>query len=661
MSIARIALPVAAFGTFDYWVPDGLTVARGTVVRVKLARRSRIGVVVALDTSSDHVGQLLPIDAVIDGVELPGEIVDLAQFVCRYYQCAPGMAFELAVPPIAGPARSTRDGGRREDEGDEAPRHVLNPEQRAAADALTGSLGAYAVFVLHGVTGSGKTEVYLDAARAAIAVGGQVLLLVPEINLTPQFAERVRRALPRSRAVTLHSGLPAGERRAAWEAARSGAADVVLGTRLAVFTPLPKLALVVVDEEHDDSFKQQDGVRYHARDLAIFRASQRGVPVVLGSATPSLETWRRMRTGKARCLTLASRAHPGTAPPEVAFIPVRGAAAAGGLTRPVVEAIADTLARREQALVFVNRRGFAPSLKCCACGWEAACPRCTARLVLHRAPNRMRCHHCAHAEAVPRSCPSCGNVDLAALGFGTQRLEEAIRAAFPRARVARVDRDTTRSRDAFASVRRRVDAHEIDILVGTQMLAKGHDFARLSLVAVLGADNALYSADFRASERLAALLVQVAGRAGRAGQPGRALIQTDFPANPVYRTLGDGGYTRFADQLLAEREASGLPPAARVALLVGEARERPDVDRFLESAAACGRELSGSGALAAVELFGPVPAAIARRAGLERGQVLAQSARAASLQAFLPAWRDALSRLVRRRVRWVIDVDPVSF
>ncbi|MGH8801311.1 MAG: replication restart helicase PriA, partial [Casimicrobiaceae bacterium] len=546
----------------------------------------------------EYSERLLPIDEVIEGVHLPDEIVALAWFVSRYYQCAPGMAFELTVPPLTrarGPARGDAGGADGPYPPVATPTPLLNPAQQSAIDAIAASLGSFARFLLHGVTGSGKTEVYLRVARDAVARGGQVLLLVPEINLTPQFEERVRDAMPQGCAVMLHSGLPAGMRRANWDAAASGVAQVVLGTRLAVFTPLPRLALIVVDEEHDDSFKQQDGVRYHARDLAIWRARRRAVPIVLGSATPAIETWRRAHSGQAQLLTLGSRAAPGAAPPVIAFAPLRGAATTDGLTGALVDALAETLVRREQALLFINRRGFATSLKCCACTWEAVCPRCTARLVVHRGPNRLRCHHCAHAEHLPRACPECGNVDLAALGFGTQRLEVAIRSAFPDARVARVDRDTTRTRDAFASVRKRVDEHEVDILVGTQMLAKGHDFGRLTLVGVLGADNALYSADFRATERLAALLVQVAGRAGRAGRPGRVIVQTDFPTHLVYRTLADGDYAHFAADVLAEREVAQLPPAARVALLSCEARERAEVDRFLERAVACGRELAADG------------------------------------------------------------------
>jgi primosomal protein N' (replication factor Y) len=343
--------------------------------------------------------------------------------------------------------------------------------------------------------------------------------------------------------------------------------------------------------------------------------------------------------------------------PAIRFVSVRGNVR-DGVSAALWDALGERLARGEQSLVFVNRRGYAPSLKCAACAWASECPRCAARLVVHRNPDRLRCHHCGHARALPRACPECGNVDLLPQGFGTQRLEHALRAAFAEARIARVDRDTTRGKDAFANVHRRVEAREVDVLIGTQMLAKGHDFPRLTLVGVLGADNALYSADFRATERLAALLMQVAGRAGRAGLAGEVIVQTDFPDHPVYRALAAHDYARFADELVSERRAAALPPASRIALLIAEAHARRDVDRFLDAAFAQAQALAGDGP---VEVFPPVPAAMSRRRGFERGQVLAQSAHRAALQAFLPRWREAIAQSGGTRVRWALDVDPAGF
>jgi primosomal protein N' (replication factor Y) len=661
MAIARVALPVAAWHLFDYWIPDGLQVACGDIVRVRLAGRPQSGVVTGIETTSEFLDRVQPIDSIADVARLPAEIMALAAFAGTYYQAPPGMAFALATPPLVR-ARGAR---RKSFEATTAAtgfqsRHTLNAPQQAAVDAIVAARRGFMPLLLHGVTGSGKTDVYLSAAAHFVAQGDQVLILVPEINLTPQFERHVSAALPGVATATMHSRLAAGARRKHWDAAADGTARIILATRLGVFAPLPKLGLIVVDEEHDDSYKQQDNVRYHARDLAVWRARERDVPIVLGSATPSLETWARAKQGRYRTFTLPQRADTRARQPEIRFAPLRGAGTRDGLSRELRDALAARLAAGEQSLLFINRRGFAPSLKCAACAWESECPRCSARLVVHRQPERLRCHHCGHVEHPPRGCPDCGNVDLLPVGFGTQRLEQSIRSLYPAARVARVDRDTTRNKGAFADVRQRVEDRELDILVGTQMLAKGHDFPRLTLVGVLGADNALYSADFRATERLVALLMQVAGRAGRADLAGTVIVQTDFPDHPVYEALATHDYHRFADELLREREAAQLPPASHVALLVAEAHARADVDRFLDDAVDRARAVPGSTDV--VEVFPPVPPAMARRAGFERGQVLVQSVRRTALHAFLPQWRDAVSASpASTRVRWALDVDPAAF
>jgi primosomal protein N' (replication factor Y) len=663
MAIARVALPVATWQLFDYWIPDGLQIDAGDVVRVRLAGRRQSGVVTAIEQTSDFLERVQPVESIADVPRIPGEIMALASFTSAYYLAAPGMAFSLVTPPLvrARRARKRYDAAIVPANGaTPRPRHALTGPQQAAVDAIVAARHSFSPLLLHGVTGSGKTDVYLAAAAHFIAEGGQVLILVPEINLTPQLEKHVAGALPHVKAATLHSRLAAGARREHWDAAADGSARIVLATRLGVFAPLPHLALIVVDEEHDDSYKQHEGVRYHARDLAVWRARSRDVPIVLGSATPSLETWSRARSGRYRTCTLAERADARARLPEIRFAPVRGRDTPDGLSIELRDAIAARMAAGEQSLLFINRRGFSPSLKCAACAWESGCPRCSARLVVHRQPERLRCHHCGHVERPPRACPECGNVDLLPVGFGTQRLEQTIRALFPAARVARVDRDTTRAQGAFADVRQRVEDREIDILVGTQMLAKGHDFPKLTLVGVLGADNALYSADFRATERLLALLMQVAGRAGRAELAGTVIVQTDFADHPVYRALATHDFQRFADELLAEREAAQLPPTTRVALLVAEAHSREDVDRFLEDAVDCARALLDRDG--GVEVFPPLPPTMARRAGFERGQVLAQSARRALLQAFLPRWRAALAaNPAGARVRWALDVDPSAF
>ncbi|NDP43353.1 MAG: primosomal protein N', partial [Aromatoleum sp.] len=486
------------------------------------------------------------------------------------------------------------------------------------------------------------------------------LMLVPEINLTPQLEQRIAAAFPGRHTATLHSRLAAGERRRHWRAAADGHADLVLGTRLAVFAPMPRLGLIVVDEEHDPSFKQQDNVRYHGRDVAVWRARRREVPIVLGSATPALETLVHAKRGRYGWLKLPQRAAAPARLPSLTFVPGRAPGAIEGISQPLMAAIATRLARGEQSLVFINRRGFAPSLLCASCGWQAGCPRCSARLVVHRDAGEMRCHHCGHGERLPRACPDCGNVDLLPLGHGTQRLERALEMQFATARIARIDRDSTQRKGAFAAMRERVHAGEIDILVGTQMLAKGHDFPRLTLVGVLGADNALYSADFRATERLGALLFQVAGRAGRAELPGEVIVQTDFPTHPLYRALAEHDYDRLADALLAERKVAGLPPYTHLVLLAAEAPKRDAVDMFLHAAHEAGVAVARAKGLP-IDVFPPVPPTLSRRAGLERGQLLAQSVERGALQRFLPRWREAVEALPGRRVRWALDVDPLGF
>ena len=661
MAIARVALPVAANRLFDYWLPEGLRVQAGSIVRVTLGRRRAIGVVVEIVGSSLlSPEQIVPIQEVVTELPpLPEDVCSLARFVSAYYQQAIGPCFLDTLPPL-GAERKKRsiDKMAAAPNADSATRPLeLNPEQRAALAATLPSPTKYAPTLLQGITGSGKTEIYLAAAARVIEAGGQALLLVPEIHLTPQLEQRIAAALPGVRLATLHSAMSAGERRRRWRAAALGDAQLVLGTRLAVFVPLPRLGLIVVDEEHDPSFRQQDGVRYHARDLAIYRARLRDVPVLLGSATPSLETYVHARRGRYRWLKLSRRAKAQSTLPPVRLVPSRGQRD-DAFGAPLREAIAERLARKEQSLIFVNRRGFAPSLLCVACGWKAMCPRCAARLVVHRDSGALRCHHCGHAEDIAAACPQCGNRDLLPLGHGTQRLEDALKREFAGARVLRVDRDTTRRRGSFATMHREIAAGEVDILVGTQMLAKGHDFPRLTLVGILGADNALYSADFRATERLFALLEQVAGRAGRGALRGEVLVQTDFPDHPLFVALAKHDFDYFAQALIAERRSLGLPPFGHLALLAAEARTRGAVNAFLGRAAARGRAVAATHG--GCEVYPPVEAALARRAGMERGQVLVQSSKRSALQEFLPLWRAALESLGPRTVHWTLEVDPIS-
>lgn len=538
--------------------------------------------------------------------------------------------------------------------GDGAEPPAPSAEQAAAVAAIDGGRAGFRALLLDGVTGSGKTEVYFSAMRAALDAGRQVLLLVPEIGLTPQTLARVRRRFPEPIAL-LHSGLADGERMEAYRAARAGRARIVLGTRSAVFAPLPDAGLIVVDEEHDDSYKQQEGFRYSARDLAVKRASLLGLPVVLGSATPSLASLANARAGRYAHLRLTERV-AGATMPELELVDVERHDAPDGLSGPLLEAMRAALARDEQVLVFINRRGFAPVLMCRSCGWIAECPRCDARLTVHARPESLRCHHCGTQRPLPSRCPSCGDVEPLPVGIGTQRTEQALTQHFPVTPVIRIDRDTTRSgsrlEDTFAGIREERAA----ILVGTQMIAKGHHFPRVTLAAVVGADGAFFSADFRAGERQAQILLQVAGRSGRADRPGRVLIQTRHPEHPLLRTLLAGGYEAWAELALEERRALGLPPYGHLALVRAEAGDRALPERFLGAAAALLRARGGS-----VAVLGPVPALMARRQGRERMQLLLQAADRGSLHRLLATSMPELDALPdARRVRWSLDVDPLD-
>jgi len=528
----------------------------------------------------------------------------------------------------------------------------LNAEQSAAAHAVIAAADGFAPFLLDGVTGSGKTEVYLEIIRSCIARGRQALVLVPEIALTPQTQRRFRERLGIEIAA-LHSGLGERERARAWLAAARGEAPVILGTRSALFVPLQSPGVIVIDEEHDASYKQQEGFRYHARDLAVMRAKVLEVPVVLGSATPSLESLANVEAGRYRSLRLSHRA--GLAqPPALQVVDLRRQTLQHGLAPSTLDAIAACIARGEQALIFKNRRGYAPVLMCHDCGWSAQCPHCDRALTLHRNAGRLRCHHCGFEQVLPRACPSCGGLALHPLGAGTERLEEALSAHFPDTPIVRVDRDTTRGRRTRDALLDSLPNRGARILIGTQMLAKGHDLPHLTLVVVVGVDEGLHSTDFRASERLGQLVVQVAGRAGRAERPGHVFLQTHDPTHPLLGILLNGGYRPLAQQLLKERRDAGLPPFAQFALLRAEGTNKDALDAFLSAAAK-------SADAAAILAHGPLAAPMPRRAGAFRGQVLIEAGERSALQAFLPPWLDALRAWPgERALRWSIDVDPVD-
>jgi len=530
---------------------------------------------------------------------------------------------------------------------------VLSEAQREAVARIDAAAGSFAAFVLQGATGSGKSEVYLQCAARTLARGDSVLVLVPEIALTPQLVERFRRRLPGTIAV-LHSGLTDAERLAAWREAHSGRARIVLGTRSAVFAPVPRLGLIVVDEEHDSSYKQHEsGCRYSARDLCVARAGQEQVPVVLGSATPAFETLHNLERGRYQGLSLPRREDQPEAP-RLALIDLRAHAVYQGLATPVVDALRRHLSAGAQVLVFINRRGYAPTLLCTVCGWIAPCRQCDARLTVHRGAAELRCHHCGAVEALPERCQRCGFA-VKPIGQGTERVEETLQSLFPGEALIRLDRDTASSPAELEARMRQVSSGQARILVGTQIVTKGHHFPGIALAVVLNADQGLFSTDFRAAERLAQTIVQVAGRAGREHSRGEVLIQTEYPDHPLLQSLIAGGYEGFAATALREREAAQWPPYGRLALLRASAVTAEAALEFLTAARAVAPAISG------VRVLGPVAAAMARRAGRHYAQLLLESRERGPLHRLLDQWLPLVADLPQaRRVRFALDVDPID-
>jgi len=664
--------------------------APGSLVRVPFGRREVAGLVWSTaPAEAPRAADLKSIAQVCSDVPpLATDWCALIEFAAGYYQRSAGEIALSVLPPelrrlgshaLADRVRRLRKARPRGVDAAPAdePRPALTDAQAAATEAMGGAIARPdpGTTLLHGVTGSGKTEVYLRAAEQVLGDGRQALVLVPEINLTPQLIERFTRRFAGRRIVALHSGLTPAQRLRSWLAAQLGLADLVLGTRLAVFAALPRLGLIVVDEEHDASYKQQEGARYSARDLAVWRGRRERVAVLLGSATPSLETWQRAEAGRYRRVALPERVG-GAAWPAIRLVDMGrlprateglGAGAVPGLAPPVLAALRDRVARGEQSLVFLNRRGYAPVLQCGECGWLSGCPHCSAWRVFHKQDRTLRCHHCGLAEPVPRACPECGNPDIAPVGRGTERLEEQLAALLPEARIARIDADSTRKKGALEAQLGAVHAGEVDILVGTQMVAKGHDFRRIGLVAAINPDTSLFSSDFRAPERLFALLMQAAGRAGRdaaRGTTSEMWVQTWHPKHPLYQALGRHDYAAFAASQLQERASAGLPPFSHLAVLRAEARSVVAARGFLVAAAEAAAPLA---AAAGVMVYAPVPLDVARVADIERMQMLVESTSRQSLQAFLRAWLPLLDALhgarggdTHRVRRWAIDVDPLT-
>ena len=625
----------------------------GTLVRVPLGRRQVAGVVWHRAAAAVDGTRLRPVAGIVECLPpLDPRWRALVDFCAAYYQRGVGEVAMAVLPPLLRDAddddmqrRLKRWGRAKSSAAASASEQPLTPEpppelSDAQRDALAQiATAGQATTLLHGVTGSGKTEVYLRLIGDLLERGAQALVLVPEINLTPQLEQRFARRFPARRIVSLHSGLTPGQRLHGWWQAMVGEADIVLGTRLAIFTPLPRLALVVVDEEHDPSFKQQDGARYSARDLAVWRGAHEGVPVLLGSATPSLETWHHARRGRYRLTALTERVGA-AAMPRVRLLDMARVPKSGSqtplLAPPLLQAIEQRLARGEQSLLLLNRRGYAPVLYCAACGWKSGCPHCSAWRVFHKSDRTLRCHHCGVAERVPRGCPDCGNLDLAPIGRGTEKLEEQLAA---------------------------VHAGEVDVLVGTQMVTKGHDFRRMTLVAAVNPDGALFSSDFRAPERLFAMLMQAGGRAGRdadAASASEMWVQTWHPTHPLYSALVAHDFERFAAIQLEERRVSSLPPYSHLALLRADAASAEVAAAFLNEAAQAAAALAEA---APVTIYPVVPLPVQRVAGIERQQMLVESASRAALQRFLAVWLPALHGVRarhRKLERWAIDVDPLA-
>jgi primosomal protein N' (replication factor Y) len=715
-----LPVPIPQLFDYTSFDASGSDVGRCVRVPFGRGEKSGVIVGLASDSELDP-SRLKPVLGIQREVEpLPADWLELVAFVARYYHAPLGEVIALALPPglrradavvgrptdplldltdegraaLVAARRESRalallrqlrgagvirrsaatalpdgaavadalrrgwlaavEGARPAEPG--AGRPELTVEQAVAVDLVSEQAAGFLPWLLHGVTGSGKTEVYLRLAERALAAGRQVLMLVPEIALTPQLESRVASRFPSASVISLHSALAAGARSRGFVQALEGRADIVLGTRLAVFAPLPRLGLLLVDEEHDASYKQQEGVRYSARDVAVWRARQRGVPILLGSATPSLETWQHARLGRYRSLRLASRALASTLP-AVRRIDTRRIRLDEGLSPALVSAIGERLARGEQSLVFINRRGYAPVLSCTACGWVSRCPHCSANLVVHLADDRLRCHHCGCDAGLPRVCPVCGNQDIQPFGRGTQRVEAHLAERFPDARVLRIDRDSARTRSQWESLLATIGAGEADILVGTQMMAKGHDFPKLTLVGVVGADASLHAADFRAPERLFQQLMQVGGRAGRAHLPGEVLIQTEYPEHPLYRCLVRHDFDAFAAASLEERRQAGFPPFTFQAMLRSDAPALDDALKFLAHARRLAQGLAPDG----VRVFDAVPMRLTRLARRERAQLLVEADERAPLQAFLGHWMLALrAQRTARDLRWQLDVDPLE-
>ncbi len=660
--ILQVCIPNTPFEYLDYkWEGEkspSSPPAIGTRVRVPFRKQEVIGIVVGINQNSDCPPEKL---RMVSGIQDDESIISetqmlLYRWISRYYHASLSEVLALALPAKfrAGALLDKMPSGNEKKTKHDYPKQ-LNTEQQTALDSIL-NYSEYHTFLLQGVTGSGKTEVYLQAAQAILEQGKQVLILVPEIGLTPQLLTRFQQRFSSDDypIVLLHSALNDTERWRAWSAAHRGYARIIIGTRSAIFTPLPFLGLIIVDEEHDASFKQQDSLRYSARDMAVMRAQMNHVPIVLGSATPSLETLHNAMKKKYTLLRLTQRAASAHSP-VVQLVDMRNQKAKQGLSATLLEEIKQHLEKKEQVLIFVNRRGYAPVLLCHACGWMAQCEHCSARLTLHAKKQKLQCHHCDAIQNVPTHCKQCGKESLVPVGVGTERLEDTLHQHFPEARILRVDKDTTRRKNAFKEKLNQIHQGEVDILIGTQMLAKGHHFANLTLVAMINIDQGFFNHDFRAGEKIGQLILQVAGRAGREEKPGKVIIQTYVPDYPPLVTLLRDGYTSFSSHILAERQETGFPPFGHIALFRCQSKNLETARQFLEKVKKILMAINDSSLL----VLGPAPSPMEKKAGFYRMQLLLTAEERSSLAKAIHTVRQNKA-LRASRIRFSIDVDPVD-
>lgn len=678
-SILHIAVFAPVISRFDYLPPTGCDITQlkpGIRIKVPFGKRQIVGILLAVDSQSRIAAhKLKPVIEILDTEPvLPSRLLQLIHWTADYYHYPLGEVYATALPVLLRQGKPAQLGiGKKKSHNPicigpntqkienlistnstQMPL-TLNTQQQQAVRSVINSLQQFQTFLLHGVTGSGKTEVYLRIITEVLSEKKQALVLVPEISLTPQMVARFQQCFSMPIGV-LHSGLTDRERLDVWVRAHNGTLGVVIGTRSAIFTPLLNPGIIIIDEEHDSSFKQQEGLRYSARDLAIVRARLEKIPVVLGSATPSLESFYNAEQKRYHLLQLTKRV--GNAiHPQFHILDIRNQKLNGGLSNTLIQSIQTHLQNNGQVLLFLNRRGFAPLLFCNSCGWIAACKRCDAKLIQHHYPPLLQCHHCGSVSALITECPACQSNKLASIGQGTQRLEKTLAAHFPDIGIVRIDRDSTRRKDSLQNILNSIHSGQNRILIGTQMLAKGHHFPNVTLVAILNADGGLFSADFRASERMMQLLVQVSGRAGRAERLGEVIIQTHHPEHPLLTQLLQQNYAALAKTLLAERAIAQFPPNGHLVLFRAEAMDKQHPMDFLQQL----RNLAQNLCHPTIKLLGPVPSVMEKRAGRYRAQLLMQAPERSPLHNLLKNLLEKIETLpLIRRVRWALDVDPME-